>query len=133
MYKIRRSTKKRSRKPANVKIVKRSQKKSRSIRRSRKRRSMSRSMNKPVVKMHYGGNTISEPLIVYGSEGCDACEDMKDFLNKNNIKYKYYIRKDYDEKVSRLSNNYKYVPAVFNSKHVFLGGRPEVKKLLNVA
>jgi glutaredoxin len=74
---------------------------------------------------------IYEPLIIYTKDGCPACIKVKKMCNEKGIKFKTFNRLDYEDKVIKNSNNYKYVPAIFDSRGVFIGGTPELEKLIS--
>ena len=63
-------------------------------------------------------------------EGCGACIYVKKLCNEKGIKFNAFNRKDYEEKVNKESNGYKYVPAIFDSHGKFIGGTPELEKLI---
>jgi len=74
-------------------------------------------------------SNISQPLLIYTKDGCNGCIKAKNICNEKGIKFKSFNRKDYEDKVNKNSNNYKYVPAIFDSKGKFIGGTPELEKL----
>ena len=104
---------------------------------SRRRRKMSKSKSyrfksKKRVESRFRFNTnekISEPLSIYTQEGCGACIEAKKICNEKGIKFNSFNRKDYEEKVKKDSNGYKYVPAIFDSNGKFIGGIPELQEL----
>ena len=74
---------------------------------------------------------LSEPLSIYTQEGCPACKKVKKICKENEISCKFYNRKDHEEYVSKNSNNYMYVPAIFNREGEFIGGTPELENIIN--
>ena len=74
---------------------------------------------------------ISEPLTIYTQEGCGACIKVKQMCDDNGIKFNAYNRRDHEEKVLKESNGYNYVPVIFDSHGKFIGGMPELEKLIN--
>ena len=81
-------------------------------------------------------------FVIYGSKKCDYCTKSTKLLDNHNIHYTYYdidklikskIIKDYPEyieKISRITNNYMYIPAIFmNGK--FIGGYDKLNEKIN--
>ena len=68
---------------------------------------------------------------IYTQDGCGACIRAKDLLDKRGFKYRSYVRKDHEELVTKLTNNYEYVPVVFDGDK-FIGGYKDLEKYLNL-
>jgi glutaredoxin len=124
--------KSRSRKPSKKKSRSRkpSKKKSRS-RKPSKKKSRSRKPKSHINKQIYLKNKYKTPLVIYTSDGCGACQKAKELLDKKNIKYKVYLRKDHEELVQKLTNNYQYVPVIIDKNKKFIGGYIELQKILD--
>jgi len=146
--KRRRSRKTSTKRKTNRSVIVR---KSRSVR-TRRRRSIKTSRRRRSVKNHKPNfkfdlkyeplenkvkkyklkfkEPIYEPLIIYTKEGCPACVKVQKMCNEKGIKFKIFNRVDYEDKVNKNSNNYRYVPAIFDSRGIFIGGTPELEKLI---
>jgi glutaredoxin 3 len=99
----------------------------RSRRRRSKKRSPSHTRRRAI--MSFGPSLSNAKIVIYTDPSCGACKRAKDLLTKNNIKYTEYIRTDYEDKVNKLTNNYRYVPVIFvNDK--FIGGYDELSKIV---
>jgi glutaredoxin len=96
---------------------------------SRKRRNKSHSRKINILRINSRFSNISQPLLIYTKDGCNGCIKAKNICNEKGIKFKSFNRKDYEDKVNKNSNNYKYVPAIFDSKGKFIGGTPELERL----
>ena len=103
--------------------------KRRSKSQSRKIRNMSSSRKINILRINSRFSNISQPLLIYTKDGCNGCIKAKNICNEKGIKFKTFNRKDYEDKVNKNSNNYKYVPAIFDSKGKFIGGTPELEIL----
>ena len=69
---------------------------------------------------------LYQPLTIYTSRGCPACKDAINLCEQKGIKYKTLDRKDHEEEVNIKTDNYKYVPVIFNSKGEFIGGNQQL-------
>ena len=70
------------------------------------------------------------PLTVYTANGCGACQKTKDLLKEKGISFNEYLRKEHEEEINKLTNGYKYVPVIIDENKNFIGGFPEIQKLL---
>ena len=109
----------------------------RKIRKSK--RASSRKSKKRKSRIQLNGDHLSkyhdiEPLTIYTQEGCPACIKVKEVCNTNNIKFNILILKDQSEeerkKINNRTNNYSYVPVIFDKHYKFLGGVPELQKII---
>ena len=129
----------RKRKTSNSRRLGSRRLRSRRLRSNRRRRSKKTSRRRRSVKNDKvnfrfdlkNDKVIYEPLIIYTKEGCPACVRIKKICNEKGIKFKTFNRLDYEDKVNKNSNNYKYVPAIFDSRGKFIGGTPELEKLIS--
>jgi glutaredoxin len=76
---------------------------------------------------------ITEPLYLYGMEGCDACGEAAKLCKKYGVKYKAFLREDHEDDVVLLTNGYDFVPVIINSQRVFIGGLPELAEALKLS
>lgn len=86
------------------------------------------------VKNFYSKVNNNDYYIVFGLSTCGYCLETKNFLNNNNIKYKYYLIDNFKELFFRvlieasdiypelnINNTHKTVPVIFYKKK-FIGG-----------
>ena len=73
----------------------------------------------------------SRLFTIFTQDGCGACGRAKDMLDKRGIQYNSYVRNDYEELVTKLTNNYDYVPVIFDGDK-FIGGYNDLEKYLNL-
>lgn len=83
----------------------------------------------PSLKYNFSSK-IDGPLTIYTRDGCPACKNAIILCKKYNIQYEKLLRSDHEKKVNELTNNYKYVPVIFDKNFNFIGGYTELKKLL---
>ena len=83
-----------------------------------------------LVKIMFGELKIEQPLTIYTEVGCNACKDVKKLCKNNNIAYTEYNRNLYKDKVNKMTGNYKYVPVIIDGKGRFIGGKPELEKII---
>jgi glutaredoxin len=129
----RRKSRKTSRRRRSKKISKKSRKTSRrkstrktSRRKSRKTSRRRRSIKTPIIQVK---SKIEGPLTLYTADGCGACQKAKDLLNTKGIKFTAYQRKDHEDTVKRLTNDYKYIPVIIDRNNKFIGGFEELQKI----
>jgi glutaredoxin len=71
---------------------------------------------------------------IIGSKGCPYCRDAIEISENKKLEYKFYELSElsnYNKNFIKIkTNNYKYIPIIFN-KDNFIGGLYEFKKLLN--
>ena len=92
-----------------------------------KRINKSRRINKYIKSKNF-------EYTIYSLDGCPYCEDAKQLLKNNNIKYKEIKvnNKNKDtiyKKIDSKTNNYRYFPIIFK-KNKFIGGFKELSNLL---
>jgi len=101
---------------------------SKRINKSRSKRiNKSRRINKYIKSKNF-------EYTIYSLDGCPYCEDAKQLLKNNNIKYKEIKvnNKNKDtiyKKIDSKTNNYRYFPIIFK-KNKFIGGFKELSNLL---
>ena len=99
-----------------------------------RRRSRSKSKKRPIFKFDSQPENkcnLSQPLTIYTKEGCGACSEAKKICEEKGIKFRCFEKKDYEEKIKKDTNGYKYVPVIFDSNGVFIGGASDLKKLIS--
>lgn len=67
---------------------------------------------------------LKKGITIYGASRCHWCGEAKIYLDKKGKKYKYVDIdkvKDYHKTIGPLTNNYKYIPAIFIAGK-FIGG-----------
>ena len=78
---------------------------------------------------------LKQPLTIYTDKGCGACTEVKELCDKNNIKYNALeLKEQSDDKrkeINKKTNNYRYVPVIFDNEQNFLGGLKELKNIIN--
>lgn len=79
-------------------------------------------------KNKYG---LYEPLTIYTKEGCGACVEAKRICTEKGIKFSSFKKEDFEEKIKKDTNGYKYVPVIFDSSGKFIGGAIDLKKIVD--
>ena len=54
----------------------------------------------------------------------------KDLLKEKGISFNAYPRKEHEDEIKKLTNDYKYVPVIIDENNNFIGGFVEIQKLL---
>jgi glutaredoxin len=105
---------------------------------SKKKKSKRRSSKKKKSKrrsstMHFNTpekSKVDDPLSIYTKDGCGACQKAKDLMTTNNIKFIVYQKKDYEDTLKILTNDYKYAPVIIDRNNKFIGGYEDLRKIL---
>ena len=109
--------------------LKSSKKKKKSRRRSSKKKKSKRISS----TMHFNTpekSKVDDPLSIYTKDGCGACQKAKDLMTTNNIKFVVYQKKDHEDALKILTNDYKYAPVIIDRNNKFIGGYEDLRKIL---
>ena len=81
-------------------------------------------------------NTKENKITIYTNETCPYCKQIKEELNKENIKFNEKLTKDYIEEWNNISNltGLPTVPTIYFKNNYFVPGRDfgNVQHLINV-
>ena len=71
---------------------------------------------------------LAAPLVIFGMNGCHACDNAKNICKKKGIKFSYHLRKDNEETVRKVAPGYRYVPVIVNRFGKFIGGSDKLQE-----